>query len=324
MTRLEWERGSSTPGNLALGIVDDVELTEAVAGVIASDLADCGIGLNFAPVADVNTNPLNPVIGVRSFGSDPELVARHVAAFVRGTQARGVVACAKHFPGHGDTAVDSHLALAVAGGDLETALIPFRAAIEAGVGSIMTAHLVVPGARRRARDAQQAHPHRPAARRARLRRTGDQRCARDARRRRSGRRGRGGSGSLDRGRLRRPVRRTRPPRGSRRANPCCVGRCRRGRPHPGGSSRGSSRSRARRAAREAGSPASGPSGRRSRGRTGAPHRRTARATAAAVRGRARAAGKYRRGRGAAQPRGHPRCTATRSHRRRRAGDPGRT
>ncbi len=144
VTRLEWERGSSTPGNLALGVVDDVELTEAVAGVIATELADCGIGLNFAPVADVNTNPRNPVIGARSFGSDPELVARHVAAFVRGTQARGVVACAKHFPGHGDTAVDSHLALAVAGGDLETALLPFRAAIEAGVGSIMTAHLVVP------------------------------------------------------------------------------------------------------------------------------------------------------------------------------------
>ena len=144
VTRLEWERGSSTPGNLALGVVDDVELTEAVAGVIAADLTDCGIGLNFAPVADVNTNPRNPVIGVRSFGSDPELVARHVAAFVRGTQARGVVACAKHFPGHGDTAVDSHLALPVAEGDWEPALIPFRAAIEAGVGSIMTAHLLVP------------------------------------------------------------------------------------------------------------------------------------------------------------------------------------
>ena len=143
VTRLEWEHGSSNPGNLALGIIDDVELTAAVAGRIAADLADCGIGLNFAPIADVNTNPDNPVIGVRSFGSDPELVARHVAAFVRGTQAQGVVACAKHFPGHGDTAVDSHLALPVASGDWEAALLPFRAAIEAGVGSIMTAHLVV-------------------------------------------------------------------------------------------------------------------------------------------------------------------------------------
>ena len=144
VTRLEWREGSSTPGNLALGAVDDVASTEAVAGLIAADLADCGIGLNLAPVADVNTNPDNPVIGVRSFGSDPALVARHVAAFVRGTQAQGVVACAKHFPGHGDTAVDSHLALPVASGDWEAALEPFRAAIAAGVGSIMTAHLLVP------------------------------------------------------------------------------------------------------------------------------------------------------------------------------------
>ena len=144
VTRLEWEHGSSSPGNLALGFVDDIELTEAVAGRIAADLADCGIGLNDAPVADVNTNPDNPVIGVRSFGADPQLVARHVAAYVRGTQAQGVVACAKHFPGHGDSAVDSHLALPIASGDWEAALEPFRAAIDAGVGSIMTAHLVVP------------------------------------------------------------------------------------------------------------------------------------------------------------------------------------
>lgn len=144
VTRLEWQRGSSSPGNLALGTVDDVALTEGVAARIGADLAGCGIGLNFAPVADVNTNPDNPVIGVRSFGSDPELVARHVAAYVRGIQSQGVVACAKHFPGHGDTAVDSHLALPVVEGDLEQELIPFRAAIEAGVGAIMTAHLIAP------------------------------------------------------------------------------------------------------------------------------------------------------------------------------------
>ena len=101
--------------------------------------------VNFAPVADVNTNPHNPVIGVRSFGADPELVARHVAAFVRGTQRQGVAACAKHFPGHGDTAVDSHLDLPVVAGDLEAALLPFRAAIAAGVKAVMTGHLVVPG-----------------------------------------------------------------------------------------------------------------------------------------------------------------------------------
>ena len=84
------------------------------------------------------------MIGVRSFGADPELVARHVAAFVRGTQRQGVAACAKHFPGHGDTAVDSHVDLPVVGGDVATALLPFRAAIAEGVQAVMTAHLLVP------------------------------------------------------------------------------------------------------------------------------------------------------------------------------------
>ena len=84
------------------------------------------------------------MIGVRSFGADPELVARHVAAFVRGTQRQGVAACAKHFPGHGDTAVDSHVDLPVVAGDLEAALLPFRAAIAAGVQAVMTGHLLVP------------------------------------------------------------------------------------------------------------------------------------------------------------------------------------
>ena len=144
VTRLEAERGSSYPGNLALGRVDDVALTEAVASAIAGELAQAGVNLNLAPVADVNTNPLNPVIGVRSFGSDSELVARHVAAFVRGTQRQGVAACAKHFPGHGDTSADSHRELPVAAGDLEAALLPFRAAVEAGVQAVMTAHLLVP------------------------------------------------------------------------------------------------------------------------------------------------------------------------------------
>jgi beta-N-acetylhexosaminidase len=147
VTRLEAATGSSYPGNLALGAVDDVELTSAVAGAIAAELAAVGVTLNLAPVADVNSNPQNPVIGVRSFGSDPELVARHVAAFVAGIQARGVAACAKHFPGHGDTATDSHLALpAVDAGREELfagPLVPFQAAIEAGVSAVMTAHLIV-------------------------------------------------------------------------------------------------------------------------------------------------------------------------------------
>jgi beta-N-acetylhexosaminidase len=142
VTRLEADRGSSYPGALALGAADDVALTEAVAGAIAIDLARCGLSMNLAPVADVNTNARNPVIGVRSFGSDPALVARHVAAFVRGTQRQGVAACAKHFPGHGDTTVDSHLELPVVDGEL--VLDPFREAISAGVRAVMTGHLRVP------------------------------------------------------------------------------------------------------------------------------------------------------------------------------------
>jgi beta-N-acetylhexosaminidase len=148
VTRLEAREGSSFPGNAALGVVDDVELTEQVGAAIAAELASVGVDLDFAPVADVNTNPANPIIGIRSFGADPELVSRHVAAFVRGMQRVGVAACAKHFPGHGDTETDSHLELPIVREGLETfvsqALPPFRAAITAGVASIMTAHILVP------------------------------------------------------------------------------------------------------------------------------------------------------------------------------------
>ena len=144
VTRLEAASGSSYPGNLALGAGDDTELTEGVAAAIAAELTGIGVTMNLAPVADVNSNPRNPVIGVRSFGSEPDLVARHVAAFVAGTQRVGVAACAKHFPGHGDTAVDSHLELPTVAGDLQEALLPFRAAIDAGVAGVMTGHLLVP------------------------------------------------------------------------------------------------------------------------------------------------------------------------------------
>ncbi|MDQ1700934.1 MAG: beta-N-acetylhexosaminidase [Frankiaceae bacterium] len=147
VTRLEYHVGSSYPGNYALGVIDDVDLTRAVAGSIGADLALVGINFDLAPVADVNSNPLNPSIGVRSFGADPALVARHVAAYVEGLQTHGVIACAKHFPGHGDTSVDSHLGLptVTAGRDEldRVALLPFRAAIAAGVQSIMTAHIVM-------------------------------------------------------------------------------------------------------------------------------------------------------------------------------------
>jgi beta-N-acetylhexosaminidase len=144
VTRLEARRGSSYPGNWALGIVDDTELTQAVATSIAAELADVGINLDFAPVADVNSNPDNPVIGIRSFGGEPSLVARHVRVFVTGLQDGGVAGCAKHFPGHGDTSQDSHLELPVVEGNVGEALEPFRAAIAAGVRSIMTAHVLVP------------------------------------------------------------------------------------------------------------------------------------------------------------------------------------
>jgi beta-N-acetylhexosaminidase len=148
VTRLEATRGSSLPGALALGTIDDVALTEQVGRALADELRAAGITLNLAPVADINVNPLNPVIGVRSFGSDPALVSRHVAAFVSGLQAGGVAACAKHFPGHGATDVDSHLGLPVVSATreelLEVELAPFRAAIGAGARAIMSAHLVVP------------------------------------------------------------------------------------------------------------------------------------------------------------------------------------
>ena len=102
VTRLEWDTGSSYPGGAALGAVDDPELTEGVAASIAGELASVGVNWNLAPVADVNV-PANPVIGTRAFGSDAELVARHVGAWVRGLQSRRVAACAKHWPGHGST-----------------------------------------------------------------------------------------------------------------------------------------------------------------------------------------------------------------------------
>ncbi|CAM5371640.1 glycoside hydrolase family 3 protein [Streptomyces griseomycini] len=148
VTRLEVRTGSSFPGNHALGTVDDVALTREVAAELGRRLAACGVDFNWAPSADVNANPDNPVIGVRSFGADPALAARHTAAYVTGLQSAGVVACTKHFPGHGDTAVDSHLALPRIDADAallsERDLAPFRAAIAAGTRAVMSAHILVP------------------------------------------------------------------------------------------------------------------------------------------------------------------------------------
>ncbi|WNM30155.1 glycoside hydrolase family 3 protein [Streptomyces sp. Li-HN-5-11] len=148
VTRLEVRTGSSFPGNHALGAVDDVELTHQVARELGRRLAECGVNLNWAPSADVNSNPDNPVIGVRSFGAGTSLVARHTAAYVTGLQSAGVAACTKHFPGHGDTAVDSHHALPRI--DVDAAVLqarelaPFRAAIAAGTRAVMSAHILVP------------------------------------------------------------------------------------------------------------------------------------------------------------------------------------
>jgi len=147
VTRLEAARGSSVPAALALGEIDDPELTEGVARALADALREVGVTHDLAPVADVNTNPRNPVIGIRSFGSDPALVARHVSASVTGLQSGGVAACVKHFPGHGATEVDSHLGLPVIEVTREelfgVELVPFRAAFAAGALSLMTAHIIV-------------------------------------------------------------------------------------------------------------------------------------------------------------------------------------
>ncbi len=148
VTRTEVASGSSYPGNGALGAADDAALTEAVAAAMGAALAAYGIDLDLAPVVDVNIDPLNPVIGIRSFGADPVSVSRHTAAFVEGLQSAGVAACLKHFPGHGNTHVDSHRGLPVVDDDLaaldRVALPPFRAGIDAGARAVMTAHLVVP------------------------------------------------------------------------------------------------------------------------------------------------------------------------------------
>ncbi|MFI7600904.1 glycoside hydrolase family 3 protein [Actinoplanes sp. NPDC049681] len=148
VTRLAHRTGSPYPGNAALGAVDDPDLTRRIYAAIGADLAAAGINLDLAPTVDVNTAEDNPVIGTRSFGAEPSLVARHAAAAIEGLQSAGVAACAKHFPGHGATTTDSHLALPTVDVPMETLrerdLPPFAAAIAAGARSIMTAHIRVP------------------------------------------------------------------------------------------------------------------------------------------------------------------------------------
>ncbi|GER81391.1 beta-glucosidase [Thermogemmatispora aurantia] len=137
------------PGNMALGASDSPELVTAVAGATGRELQALGINMNLAPVLDINNNPANPVIGVRSFGEDPEQVARLGLAAVRGYREAGLISCLKHFPGHGDTATDSHLALPLIPHDLarleRLELVPFaRVLQEEGADCIMTAHIAFP------------------------------------------------------------------------------------------------------------------------------------------------------------------------------------
>lgn len=136
------------PGNMALGAAKDEQGVYQAAYRSGQELRALGINMNFAPCLDVNNNPLNPVIGVRSYGEDVELVSSFGLKAIEGYQNAGISATIKHFPGHGDTTVDSHLDLPQIPHDLERLhqleLVPFKRAIEAGVDAIMTAHVVFP------------------------------------------------------------------------------------------------------------------------------------------------------------------------------------
>ncbi len=136
------------PTMSTLGRSGDVTLAERFARALAVELRAVGITLDYAPVLDIHTNPRNPVIGDRALAEKPKDVARLGAAIVRGLQAEGIAACGKHFPGHGDTSTDSHLELPLVEHPperlREVEFFPFKAAIEAGVATIMTAHVFVP------------------------------------------------------------------------------------------------------------------------------------------------------------------------------------
>ena len=147
-SRLDVETVTRFPRNMTLGAVQDPQLMYQLGYEIGCELQAIGVHINCAPVVDVNYNPLNPIIGNRSYSSDPELVALLGIAFMRGLQDAGIITSAKHFPGHGDTTADSHEQLPLISHDLQrlTAieLYPFKKMIEAGVKSIMLAHLEVP------------------------------------------------------------------------------------------------------------------------------------------------------------------------------------
>ena len=148
VTRLHTRTGSPVLGAAALGAAGSLELTRTTGAAVAADLVAAGIDLDLGPIADVNSNPDNPVIGTRSFAAGPQQAADQVVAWIEGLQQGGIGACVKHFPGHGDTGQDSHLALPVLDAPLEVIgareLVPFEAAIKAGTVAVMTSHIVVP------------------------------------------------------------------------------------------------------------------------------------------------------------------------------------
>jgi len=147
-TVMRVEEGTAFPHAMAVGATGRPADAYAMGRVTAIEARAMGVHWVFAPVADVNSNPDNPIINIRSFGEDPKQVAEYVAQFVRGVEENGAMATAKHFPGHGDTSVDSHLQLPLVTASLErlkaVEFVPFEAAIGAGVDAIMTAHLAVP------------------------------------------------------------------------------------------------------------------------------------------------------------------------------------
>ncbi|WP_405864361.1 sugar hydrolase [Streptomyces sp. NBC_01515] len=135
------------PGSYALGVVDDPALTARCADALAGHLATLGITASYAPVADLQHQPRNPIVRTRSFGADPALAARHLRAWITATDVRGIASCAKHFPGHGGTITDSHHGVATDPRPYDELLVdlaPFRAAITAGVPMLMSAHVVFP------------------------------------------------------------------------------------------------------------------------------------------------------------------------------------
>jgi beta-N-acetylhexosaminidase len=155
----DFERGASMrvagtakyPHLMAYGAANDLQLTKSLGSATAREARALGVNWVFAPVADVNSNPENPIINIRSFGENPELVASHVQAFIEGAHANPagrVLVTVKHFPGHGDTSMDSHIGLAKLDADRErlnaTELVPFQRAIQTGVDAVMTAHMAVP------------------------------------------------------------------------------------------------------------------------------------------------------------------------------------